>query len=115
MPPMKLRLANIELPKNDQWVKRQREKGIFKRMFDVLNEPRFKFYVKEGRWYTTKSGVPGVWEEVAARIHGQTFAKSGEKGRVINGVNTPVVARRPISASRPAIRATIKRQTSRAQ
>jgi len=67
-----LRLANIELPKSEAWVKRQREKGIFKRMLEVMSEPRFKFYVKEGRLYTMKTGVPGVWEEVAMRIKEQT-------------------------------------------
>jgi hypothetical protein len=54
------------------WVQRQREKGVFRRMMEVINEPRFKFYVKEGRLYTMKTGVPGVWEEVARRIQEQT-------------------------------------------
>ncbi|KAI4606582.1 hypothetical protein J4E80_010118 [Alternaria sp. BMP 0032] len=76
LPPKKLRLANIELPKSEAWVKRQREKGIFKRMLEVMSEPRFKFYVKEGRLYTMKTGVPGVWEEVAMRIQEQTVEEA---------------------------------------
>ncbi|KAI4940395.1 hypothetical protein J4E86_011029 [Alternaria arbusti] len=81
LPPKKLRLANIELPKSEAWVKRQREKGIFKRMLEVMSEPRFKFYVKEGRLYTMKTGVPGVWEEVAMRIQDQTVEEA-ERERV---------------------------------
>lgn len=111
LPPKKMRLANIELPKSDDWVKRQREKGIFRRMVEIVNEPRFKFYVKEGRTYTMKTGVPGVWEEVARRIQEQTAAEQEREKLIGTGtkrsaVNRPVA--KPISQER------IKRQTARA-
>ncbi|KAH8726906.1 hypothetical protein GQ44DRAFT_142072 [Phaeosphaeriaceae sp. PMI808] len=111
LPPRKLRLANIELPKTDEWAKRQRKKGIFKRMYEVLSEPRYKFYIKEGRLYTMKTGAPGVWEEVAKRIQEQTATEleSTENGN--NGTKRSTIARKPV---RPVISTErIKRQTSR--
>jgi hypothetical protein len=113
LPPMRMRLANIELPKSNEWVKRQRQKSLFKRMYEVINEPRFKFYVKEGRMYTMKTGVPGVWEEVARRIQDQTLAEKeeSEKGRV--GVRRPTVLQRPVKLLTEVNQQSIKRQTSR--
>lgn len=108
LPPKNMRLANIELPKTDAWVERQRAKGIFTRMLDIVNEPRFKFYVKEGRMYTMKTGVPGVWEEVARRMHEQTAAAETPKSAI--GVRRAVAAR-PAIVPKPQER--IKRQTSR--
>jgi hypothetical protein len=111
LPPKKMRLANIELPKSEAWVQRQREKGIFKRMYEVISEPRFKFYVKEGRMYTMKTGVPGVWEEVAKRIQEQTADESrGPELKGKSGLRRPMV-RKPIVPVVPKER--IKRQTSR--
>jgi hypothetical protein len=111
LPPRKLRLANIELPKNDAWAKRQREKGIFKRMYEVISEPRYKFYVKEGRMYTMKTGVPGVWEEVAKRIQEQTQTENEAAGQVKTGVRRSAVARKPPSLLITKER--VKRQTAR--
>jgi ribosomal protein S10 len=111
LPPKKMRLANIELPKSEAWTKRQREKGIFKRMYEVISEPRFKFYVKEGRTYTMKTGVPGVWEEVAKRIQEQTANESRSmevQGK--SGLRRPMV-RKPLPLV--ATQERIKRQTSR--
>jgi hypothetical protein len=114
LPPKRLRLANIELPKNDAWAQRQRKKGIMKRMYEVISEPRYKFYVKEGRTYTMKTGVPGVWESVAQRLQEQTKA---EAEAAANGGSPKTSARRPAVAARPppiAITpARVKRQTSR--
>lgn len=113
LPPMKMRLANIELPKSDEWVKRQRQKGIFRRMFEVINEPRFKFYVKEGRMYTMKTGVPGVWEEVAKRIVDQTAAEKEETDKTKSTVRRPIIVRRPVRLTAKSDIDRIKRQTSR--
>lgn len=114
LPPMKMRLANIELPKSDECAKRQRAKGIFKRIFDIVNEPRFKFYVKEGRVYTMKTRVPGVWEEVAQRIAEQTNVEQEEaqKARTHN-VKRPIVVRLPVKLATKVNNDRIKRQTSR--
>jgi hypothetical protein len=109
LPPRKMRLANIALEKNEAWVRTQREKGIFKRMFEVVSEPRYKFYVKEGRTYTMKTGAPGIWEEVAKRIQEQTVAQDTIYEEEKSGTKKPV--RKP----QPAIsQERIKRQTSRA-
>ncbi|KAF2027024.1 hypothetical protein EK21DRAFT_72864, partial [Setomelanomma holmii] len=111
LPPRKMRLANIELPKSDAWAQRQRAKGIFRRMYDVINEPRFKFYIKEGRTYTQKSGVPGVWEAVASRIQQQTITEQKDDGLGHSAVRKPLGGKAPI---RPTIsRDRIKRQTAR--
>ncbi|KAJ4326419.1 hypothetical protein N0V94_000094 [Neodidymelliopsis sp. IMI 364377] len=121
LPPMRFRIANIEIPKSDEWAKRQREKGVLRRMWEVVNEPRFKFYVKEGKMFTMKTGVPGVWEEVAMRIKGQTN-REVKKERLEKAASTvrgairrpalkgPVVLRRP---TKQAEEARIRRQTSR--
>jgi hypothetical protein len=111
LPPKKMRLANIELPKDDEWTRRQRGKGIFKRMYEVISEPRYKFYVKEGRTYTMKTGVPGVWEQVASRIQEQTVAEEASSDQAKNSKTRPVV-RRP---TQPTIsQERVKRQTARA-
>jgi hypothetical protein len=111
LPPRKMRLANIELPKNDEWARRQRGKGIFKRMYEVISEPRYKFYVKEGRTYTMKTGVPGVWEQVASRIQEQTAAEEASSDQAKNS-KTRSVVRRP---TQPTItQERVKRQTARA-
>jgi len=110
LPPKRLRLANIELPKNDAWSQRQREKGIMRRMYEIISEPRYKFYVKEGKTYTMKTGVPGVWESVAQRLQEQT-------NEAVHGAAPPRPgARRPIVARKPPVPITlerIKRQTAR--
>lgn len=113
LPPMKFRLANIELPKSEEWAKRQREKGIFKRMFEVVNEPRFKFYVKEGRLYTMKTGVPGVWEEVAKRIQQQTVDEKAMLEKEKGVAKRPVVVRVPVKPVKEVERERVKRQTAR--
>ncbi|KAG9189853.1 hypothetical protein G6011_06721 [Alternaria panax] len=113
LPPKRFRLANIELPKSEAWAQRQREKGVVRRVVEVVSEPRFKFYVKEGRLYTMKTGVPGVWEEVARRIQEQTALEE----RVAKGgvVKRPGVQLGPRKLVRPVIRVDdkIKRQTQR--
>lgn len=122
LPPMKFRLANIEIPKTDEWAKRQREKGIWKRMLEVVAEPRHKFFVKEGKMFTAKTGVPGVWEEVTMRIKGQTTreikeeraekaAVSGPRGLIRRPIlKGPVVLKRPAKVVEEA---RVRRQTAR--
>ena len=119
LPPMKFRLANIEIPKTEEWAKRQREKGVWKRMLEVIAEPRLKFFVKEGKMFTTKTGVPGVWEEVALRIRAQTnkavqeekTPPSGPRGAIRRpAVKGPVMLQRP---SKAVEEARVKRQTAR--
>ncbi|KAI4941967.1 hypothetical protein J4E91_010517 [Alternaria rosae] len=121
LPPKKLRLANIELPKSEAWIKRQREKGIFKRMLEVTSEPRFKFYVKEGRLYTMKTGVPGVWEEVAMRIQEQTVEEAEREQEIGNEAAKRGARAKKEAPKRPMIRPVarregeqrVKRQTTR--
>ena len=112
LPDKKRRLANIELPKDEARAKRQRAKGIFKRMIQVASEPRFKFYVKEGRLYTMKTGVPGVWEEVANRIRNQTVVEEEVRRAEDGGSKNGVVVKRPV---KPVVRVVerTKRQTQR--
>jgi len=107
LPPSRFRLANIELPKGSEWRARQREKGWAKRFMEVVREPRFKFYVKEGRAYTMKTGVPGVWEEVAQRIKEQSVELKGDDGKIERRIS--------VVAKKPALRVEerIKRQTTR--
>lgn len=72
LPQRKFRFANIEIPKAAAWRKRQSEKNMWWKIKEFISEPRFKFFVKEGKLYTMRSGVPGVWEEVAKKIQQQT-------------------------------------------
>ena len=114
LPSKRMRLANIELPKTAAWAKRQRAKGIFQRMFEVMKEPRFKFYVKEGRQYTMKTGVPGVWEEVVKRIQEQTLAETGAVEGAKRGLRKPTVLGKPVTpAVGGELRERLKRQTLR--
>lgn len=119
LPSKRFRLANLEIPKTAAWAQRQREKGVWKRMLEVIAEPRFKFFVKEGKMFTAKTGVPGVWEEVAMRIRGQTTKAIKEENRALTGpsgairrpaVRGPVVLKRP---ARVVDETRVKRQTAR--
>lgn len=60
------------LPKSEAWKKRQAEKPLLRGLWEFIEEKRFKFYVKEGKTYTMRTGVPGVWEEVARGIKERT-------------------------------------------
>jgi hypothetical protein len=111
------RFANIERVTSEEWKAMQKEKPFWRRALEVLNEPRFKFYVKEGRNYTIKTGVPGVWENVAKAIQLQSEAaaagagkKMGASGKTLMGVRDgkPI---RPVPASREV--KILKRQTAR--
>lgn len=114
LPPAKFRLANIELPQSEEWAKRQRAKGIFKRIMEVIREPRFKFYVKEGKMYTNKTGVPGVWEEVAKRIREQTALEKGTPSTAKVAVaRPPALGKQPGKALKTIQKERIKRQTYR--
>ena len=114
LPSGKLLFANFELVKSKEWAEQRREKGIFKRILEVLNEPRFKFYVKEGRFYTMKTKVPGVWEQVSQRIREQTAFERDERNVAKHNSRRAPVLRRPV---RPAMandaQVVLKRQTSR--
>jgi len=112
LPPKRFRLANIELPKTKAWAQRQREKGMGTKLLALMNEPRFKFHVKEGRLFTLKTGVPGVWEEVAARIQQQTLEEQ-EAQQEQTGLKQPAVVRKPMKLVTPVPSEIIKRQTSR--
>ena len=88
-------------------------------MLEVIAEPRLKFFVKEGKMFTTKTGVPGVWEEVALRIRAQTnkaaqeekTPPSGPRGAIRRpAVKGPVMLQRP---SKAVEEARVKRQTAR--
>lgn len=57
-----------------------------KRAWEFIEERRFKFYVKESRAYTMKTGVPGVWEEVARGIRERTEKEKGGAGKEIKGL-----------------------------
>jgi hypothetical protein len=83
LPPHKLRFANIVMPKTDAWRERQRQKSWGLRLWELLKEPRYKFFVKEGRTFTVRSGVPGVWEEVAKRIKEQTVEEGRGGGKAV--------------------------------
>jgi hypothetical protein len=116
LPPRKFRFANIEVPKSDAWKQRQREKSLVKRAWEFVEERRFKFYVKESRAYTMKTGVPGVWEEVARGIResterekmGEKKAKGGDTARRVVRSKT-VAVKKDVRVQMPEV----KRQTSR--
>ncbi|KAL5378247.1 hypothetical protein PMIN06_010888 [Paraphaeosphaeria minitans] len=114
LPPRKFRFANIELPKSVAWTQRQRAKSLLKRAWEFVEERRFRFYVKEGVAYTMKTGVPGVWEEVARGIRARTETKGEKKGAGRDGTrriasNKSVPAKKDVRVQVPEVR----RQTSR--
>jgi hypothetical protein len=125
--PQKGRLANFELPKSTEWRQNQKKKPLHLRFWEIIAEPRFKFYVKEGRNYTVTTGVPGVWENVAMTIQRQTHkeavdkvaAAAKEKMKSAGSRNTaprrpvrPVTPTIPVKPVRP-VAPKLKRQTSR--
>jgi hypothetical protein len=70
--------ANIERRKTSAFQERHASKSRWRKFLEIINEPRFKFYVKEGRNYTIKTGVPGVWDNVARAIQRQTEQESAK-------------------------------------
>jgi hypothetical protein len=91
---------------------------VLRRVVEVVSEPRFKFYVKEGRLYTMKTGVPGVWEEAARRIQEQTAEEEKKKVEDERAGRASVV-KRPVVGTRKLLRPVVKvdermkRQTTR--
>lgn len=92
-------------------------------MLEVVAEPRHKFFVKEGKMFTAKTGVPGVWEEVAMRIRNQTTQEVKEEKNESAAASGPrgmarrPAVKRPIVLTRPAKvieEARVRRQTARA-
>ncbi|KAF2877166.1 hypothetical protein BDV95DRAFT_625188 [Massariosphaeria phaeospora] len=110
--PQRGRFANIELPKTKAWHDRQKQKGFWERVFQMMNEPRFKFYVKEGQSYTIRTRVPGVWEGVAGAIQQQTMASEAAagKGGKVRTTATPGPTRLLEDVKKQKV---VKRQTSR--
>ncbi|KAF2655472.1 hypothetical protein K491DRAFT_429193 [Lophiostoma macrostomum CBS 122681] len=110
LPASRWGFANIERIKSDYLLKDEKSKGIFRKILTVLNEPRFKFYVKEGRIYTIKTKVPGVWESIAAHIRRQT----DEIARKAKGPGRKILqARKPTAKIEKVEVKPLKRQTSR--
>jgi hypothetical protein len=59
-----------------------------------------------------KTGVPGVWEEVARRIKDQTVAERDNADHAKSGLKKPITVRKAVQ---PTItRERVKRQTARA-
>lgn len=82
---MKTFLIQIERYRSPEWQRHQSQKPLYRKFLDVINEPRFKFYVKEGRNYTIKTSAgPGVWENVAKAISQQTTTAGAGKTRSAN-------------------------------
>jgi hypothetical protein len=106
------------MPKTDAWRKRQAEKSWGTKFMEFVKEPRYKFYVKEGRTFTIRSGVPGVWEEVAKKIQEQTIMEAEGKETGVRGGRRSLVPARPVKTDsdtrRPKV-ASLRRQTSRTQ
>ena len=120
LPPHPLRFANIVLPKSEAWRKRQAEKSLLKGLWEFIEEKRFKFYVKEGKAYTMRTGVPGVWEEVVNGIKERTEQdKPAEVGMELasKGVKTRKVTSSKEIATKEERKRTVitgvKRQTAR--
>ena len=83
----------MERTKGPEWRKQQAQRAWWEKFLGVLNEPRFKFYVKEGRMYTQKTGVPEVWENVAKAIQKQSILMSSDTGR--SAVRAPKLVKDP--------------------
>ena len=115
MPPHTFRFANIELPKNAAWAERQRQKSFFKRAWEIIEERRFKFYIKEGIAYTMKTGVPGVWEEVARGIRARSET-NGEKKEAAGDRPKRIAGKKIVPAKKEVVKVQIpqvRRQTLR--
>jgi hypothetical protein len=113
LPASRWRFANIERVKSDYLLKDEKSKGIFRKILTVLSEPRFKFYVKEGRIYTVRTKVPGVWENVAAQIRRQTDElANGSKGPERRLIEAQEPTRKVVEKEKVEMKR-LKRQTSR--
>ncbi|KAF2022372.1 hypothetical protein BU24DRAFT_418018 [Aaosphaeria arxii CBS 175.79] len=80
LPSQMFRFANLERVKTEASIKRWKGMPWYSKFMEIINEPRWKFYVKEGRQYTMKTGVPGVWEEIAQTIQRQSLKEQVGKG-----------------------------------
>lgn len=110
------RFANLERVRSQAQNERWAKMSFFRKVFEIINEPRWKFYVKEGRSYTVKSGVPGVWEEIASVIQRRTEAdkrignkQSGKKTGMLSGDESTIKAT-VVPDRKPKV---LRRQTSR--
>jgi len=119
LPPQRGRFANIQLLKTNEWHQQQKKINIFMKFWNILAEPRWKFYVKEGRSYTIRTKAPGVWENVALVIQQRT-REDAAKAKPAELQKQPL-PRRPIQPVTPITSTKLarpeppklKRQTSR--
>ncbi|PVI02364.1 hypothetical protein DM02DRAFT_560015 [Periconia macrospinosa] len=109
LPPRRFRMANLQRLKSKSYHEEQKKKAWQQKLWQLVNEPRWKFYVKEGTSFTVRTGVPGVWESIAASIKEQTDREMEKKGQKMIGVRKAMIKERA-GAVMPA---TIKRQTLR--
>ncbi|KAH7119827.1 hypothetical protein B0J11DRAFT_439602 [Dendryphion nanum] len=72
LPSQRFRFANLERVRTQAQKERWAKMNLYRKGLEIVNEPRWKFYVKEGRSYTVPTGVPGVWEEIARVIQMRT-------------------------------------------
>jgi hypothetical protein len=80
LPSARGRFANIERVKTKELEKLYQQKSWWRKILQFVNEPRWKFYVKEGRAYTMRTGYAGIWENIAHEI----ARNSGKVGKDIN-------------------------------
>ena len=113
-------MANLERIKGKNWEAEQKKKGVGRKLWNLVNEPRWKFYVKPGHAYTVRTGVPGVWEEIARVIQEQTAkieakgASKGLLGREKLSKQATITAKEPPKVTeRKVPDTTIRRQTFR--
>lgn len=67
------RFANLERVLSERLAWKRREMSTWRKFLEVINEPRFKFHVREGRQFeaNTPAGM-GVWTNLSKAIRAQT-------------------------------------------
>lgn len=130
LPPSWWRVANLERVKSSAWLEMWANTPWYEKLWWTVKEPRWKFYVKPGRAYTVPTGVPGVWEDVAAAIMRQTeevakrearWVRAGAKVKAKGVLPAKAVPGKPAKMVAEAARerrerlAGLKRQTVRGE
>ena len=70
------RFANFHRVLSSAARARLAQRSVWQKLFALMAEQRTKFYIKPGRFYTSHTPGPGVWENLAQAIQNQTLQKT---------------------------------------
>ncbi|KAF2743639.1 hypothetical protein M011DRAFT_450800 [Sporormia fimetaria CBS 119925] len=95
----------------EQEVMQKAKMGVWKKMWEVLKEPRWKFYVPDGKKYVPR-GTEGVWEGLARYVRGVSEREAKE---AVEKVGVKVGVKKKVGLSEGEMKERVARERVRRQ